>query len=47
MPTLWGDNKSANLLATNPVSSDRSKQKVRVRHLRERDSVEMEEIEID
>ena len=25
MPTLWGDNKSANLLATNPVSSDRSK----------------------
>ena len=25
MPTLWGDNKSANFLATNPVSSDRSK----------------------
>ena len=25
MPTLWGDNKSANLLATNLVSSDRSK----------------------
>ena len=24
-PTLWGDNKSANLLAVNPISSDRSK----------------------
>ena len=24
-PVLWGDNKSANLLAVNPVSSDRSK----------------------
>ena len=46
MPTLWGDNKSANLLATNPVSSDRSKF-IRVRHLRVRDAVEAEEIEID
>ena len=46
MPTLWGDNKSANLLATNPVSSDRSKYN-RVRHLRVRDAVEAEEIEID
>ena len=46
MPTLWGDNKSANLLATNPVSSDRSKH-IRVRHLRVRDAVEAEEIEID
>ena len=33
MPTLLGDNKSANLLATNPVPSDRSK------HIR---AVEME-----
>ena len=24
-PTLWGDNKSANLLAVNPISSDRSR----------------------
>ena len=46
MPTLWGDNKSANLLATNPVSSDRSKH-IRVRHLRVRDAVEMKEIAID
>ena len=46
MPTLWGDNKSANLLATNPVSSDRSKH-IRVRHLRVRDAMEAEEIEID
>ena len=45
MPTLWGD-KNANLLATNPVSSDRSKH-IRVRHLRVRDAVEAEEIEID
>ena len=46
MPALWGDNKSANLLATNPVSSDRSKH-IRVRHLRVRDAVEAEENEID
>ena len=46
MPTLWGDSKSANLLATNPVSSDRSKH-IRVRHLRVRDAVEAEEIVID
>ena len=45
MPTLWGDNKSANLLATNPVYRDRSKH-IRVRHLRVRDAVEAEEIEI-
>ena len=36
-----GDNKSAKLLATNPVSSDRSKH-IRVRYLRVRDAVEME-----
>ena len=46
MPTLWGDNKSANLLATNPISSDRSKH-IRVNHLRVRDAVEMEEIAIE
>ena len=46
MPTLWGYNKSAKLLATNPVSSDRSKH-IRVRHLRVRDAVEAEEILID
>ena len=39
-------NKSANLPATNPVSSDRSKH-IRVRHLRVRDAVEAEEIVID
>ena len=32
-PTLWRDNKSADLLAINPISSDRSKH-IRVRHLR-------------
>ena len=46
MPTLWGDSKSADLLATNPVSSDRSKH-IGVRHLRLRDAVDMEEIAID
>ena len=46
MPTLWGDNKSADLLATNPVSCNRSKH-IRVRHLRVRDAMEAEEIEID
>ena len=47
MPTVWGDNKSANLQATstNPVSSDRSKH-IRVRNLRVRDFVETEEIAI-
>ena len=32
-PTLWGDNKRANLIAVNPVSSDRFKH-IRVRHLK-------------
>ena len=41
----YGDNKIANLLAKNPVSSDRSKH-IRVRHLRVRDAVEAEDIEI-
>ena len=45
MAALWGDNKSANLLATNPVSSDRSKH-IRVRHLRVRDAVEAEEMRL-
>ena len=42
-PTLWGDNKSANLLAANPISSDRSKH-IRVRHLRVREFVELDEM---
>ena len=46
MPTLRGDNKSANLLATNPVSNGRSKQ-IRLRHLRVREAAEAEEIAID
>ena len=45
-PTLWGDNKSANLIAVNPVSSDRSKH-IRVRHLRVREAVELDEITVD
>ena len=45
-PTLWENNKSTNLLVTNPISSDRSKH-IRVMHLRVRDALEMEEIEID
>ena len=44
-PTLWGDNKSANLLAVNPISSDRSKHK-RVRHLRVREYVEHDEMDV-
>ena len=38
-PTPWGDNTSANLLAVNLISSDRSKH-IRVRHLRVREYVE-------
>ena len=41
-----GETISVNLLATNPVSSDRSLH-IRVRHLRVRDAMEAEEIEID
>ena len=44
-PTLWGDNKSANLLAVNPISSDRSKH-IRVRHLRVREHVELDEMTV-
>jgi hypothetical protein len=44
-PTLWGDNKSANLLAVNPISSDRSKH-IRVRHLRVREYVELDEMTV-
>ena len=52
MPTLWGDKKSANLLATNAVSSDRSKhicvrRLTRCRHLRVRHAAEAEEIAND
>ena len=44
-PTLWGDNTSANLLAVNPISSDRSKH-IRVRHLRVREYVEHDEMDV-
>ena len=44
-PTLWGDSKSANLLAVNPISSDRSKH-IRVRHLGVREYVEHEEMDV-
>ena len=44
-PTLWGDNKSANVLAVNPISSDRSKH-IRVRHLRVRQYVEHDEMDV-
>ena len=44
-PTLWGDIKSANLLAVNPISSDRSKP-IRVRHLRVREYVEHDEMDV-
>ena len=44
-PTMWGDNKSANLLVVNPISSDRSKQ-IRVRHLRVREYVEHDEMDV-
>ena len=44
--TLWGDNKSANVIAVNPVSSDRSKC-ILVRHLRVREAVELDEITVD
>ena len=45
-PTLWGNNKSANQIAVNPISSDRSKH-IRVRHLRVREAVELDEITVD
>ena len=44
-PTLCGDNKSANLLAMNPISSDRSKH-IRVRHVRVREYVELDEMTV-
>ena len=44
-PRLWGDNKSANLIAVNLVSSDGSKH-IRVRHLRVRAAVELDEITV-
>ena len=44
-PTLWGDNTSANLLAVNPISSDRSKH-IRVQHLRVREYVELDEMTV-
>ena len=45
-PTLWRDHKSANLIAVNPVSSDRSKH-IRVRHQRVAESVVLDEITVD
>ena len=44
-PTLWGDNKCANLLAVNPICSDRLKH-IRVRHLRVREYVELDEMTV-
>ena len=43
-PTLWGE-ESANLLAVNPISSDRSKH-IRVRHSRVREYIELDEITV-
>jgi hypothetical protein len=45
-PTLWGDNKSANILANDPIASDRSKH-IRVKHLRVREFVERDEIKVE
>ena len=42
---FWGDNLSANLLAVNPISSDRSKH-IRVRILRVREYVELDEMTV-
>ena len=44
-PTLWGDRKSTNLLAVNPISGGRSKH-IRVRHLRVREHVEHDEMDV-
>ena len=44
-PTLRGDSKSANLLAVNPISSDRSKYRC-VRHLRVREYVEHDVMDV-
>ena len=44
-PTLWGDNKSANLLPVTPISGDRSKH-IGVRHLRVREYVEHDEMDV-
>ena len=43
--TLWGDNNSATLLAVNPISSARSKH-IRVQHLRVREYVEHDEMDV-
>ena len=45
IPTLWGDNKSANCFAVNPISSDRSKN-ICVRQLRVREYVEHDEMDV-
>jgi hypothetical protein len=45
-PILWGDNRSADILATNAVSSDRSKH-IRVKHLKVREYVRLDEIVVE
>lgn len=44
--TLWGDEKNTNLLAANPMSSDRTEH-MRVNHLRVREHVEHYETEVN
>ena len=45
-PTLWGDNRSANILANDAIASDRSKH-IRIRHLRVREHVERDEMKVE
>ena len=42
-PVLWGDNKSANIIAVNAISSDRSKH-IRVQHLKVREFIQRDEM---
>ena len=42
-PVLYGDNKSANIIAVNAISSDRSKH-IRVKHLKVREFVQRDEL---
>ena len=44
-PTLWRHDESANILTVKPISSDRSKH-IRVRHLRVREYVEQDEMDV-
>ena len=45
-PVLYGDNKSANIIAVNAISSDRSKH-IRVKHLKVREFVQRDELAVD